>query len=383
MRRGCLQLVPAFRRLGAGGTRPFKTTRRESGGFMKHSIIKSLVTISAAMCGGHAYAQSIAPEPAPNIASQAFGMGGLITTGAVTAVGGAAGGGIVPWALIGGYTTQDQVGGTAFYTHVFLRNYQLATYGGLFALSDRVELSFAHQDFQLGSTGSALDGKIFNALGLPASTPESALPHSLQLGGGNYDLNQDIIGVKVRLYGNAVYDQDSLIPQIAVGYEYHHNENQSFIRTIGTRPAGNEYYLAATKVWLNGLFGHYTMLTATLDATNAVQNGLLGFGGVGVDGPKNGYHIEPEFAAGYWINNNIVVGGEYRLMPHYQLVAPGNVPGYGPLGSALSKTSDWKDLYVAYFPVKYLSLTLAYADLGTIASEKNQNGVYLSATASF
>ncbi len=338
-------------------------------------IAAAIVTIP------YARAQTVAPEPAPNLESHMFDMGGLITTGAVTAVGGAAGGGIVPWALIGGYTTKDQVGGTAFYTHVFLRNYQLATYGGLFALSNRVEVSFAHQDFELGGTGGTLDGKIIGALGLPSSTPASALPHALQL--NNANLNQDIIGVKVRLYGNAVYDQDTLIPEISAGYEYHHNENTSFVRAIGTRPSGNEFYLAATKVWLHGLFGHYTMVTGTLDFTNAIQNGLLGFGGVGTNGPKTGYHVEPEFAVGYWINNNLVIGGEYRFMPHYQVVAPGNVPGFGPLGNALSKTSDWKDLYVAYFPVKYFSVTLAYADLGTIASEKNQNGVYLSGTASF
>ncbi len=328
-----------------------------------------------------ALAQTIAPEPPPNLAAHMFNMGGLITTGAVTDVGGASGGGIVPWALIGGYTTRDQVGGTAFYTHVFLRNYQLATYGGLFAISNRIEISFAHQDFQLGSTGNVLDGKILGALGARAGTPDSALPHALQL--GNADIKQDIIGVKVRLYGNAVYDQNTLLPEVSVGYAYHHIENVSFVRAIGTRPSGNEYYVSATKVWLDGLFGHYTMVTATLDVTNAVQNGLLGFGGVGPNGPKDGYHVEPEFAVGYWLTNNLVLGGEYRFMPHYQLVAPGNVPGYGPLGNALSKTSNWKDVYLAYFPVKNLSLTLAYADLGTVASEKNQNGVYLSATASF
>ncbi|GLR65345.1 hypothetical protein GCM10010909_00230 [Acidocella aquatica] len=344
--------------------------------FLSASLI--LAASAIAPC---AFAQIVAPEPAPNLQAHMFDMGGLVTTGAVTAIGGAAGGGIVPWALIGGYTTQDQVGGTAFYTHVFLRNYQLSTYGGLFALSNRVEVSFAHQDFALGGTGGTLDGKIIGALGLPASTPDSALPHALQL--NNANINQDIIGIKVRLYGNAVYDQDTLIPEISMGYEYHRNENTSFVRAIGTRPTGNEYYLAATKVWLHGLFGHYTMVTGTLDVTNAIQNGLLGFGGVGPNGPKNGYHVEPEFAVGYWINNNLVIGGEYRFMPHYQVVAPGNVPGYGPLGNALSKTSDWKDVYIAYFPVKYLSVTLAYADLGTIASEKNQNGVYLSGTASF
>lgn len=352
-----------------------------SSGSRSRPVILALLIVATTAVAPCAHAQTIATEPAPDLESHMFDMGGLITTGAVTAVGGAAGGGIVPWALIGGYTTKDEVGGTAFYTHVFLRNYQLATYGGLLALSNRVEVSFAHQDFQLGGTGGTLDGKIIGALGLPASTPDSALPHALQL--NNANLNQDIIGVKVRLFGNAVYDQNTLLPEVSAGYEYHRNENTSFVRAIGTRPTGSEYYVAATKVWLHGLLGHYTMVTATLDVTNAIQNGLLGFGGVGPNGPKTGYHVEPEFAVGYWINNNLVVGGEYRFMPHYQVVAPRNVPGYGPLGNALSKTSDWKDVYIAYFPVKYLSVTLAYADLGTIASEKNQNGVYLSGTASF
>ncbi|MCE5360676.1 MAG: DUF3034 family protein, partial [Acidithiobacillus sp.] len=58
-----------------------------------------------------------------------FGMGRLLGTGAVTAVDGAAGGGINPWAVISGYGTNQQIGGTAFYSHVLLNNYNMDAYG--------------------------------------------------------------------------------------------------------------------------------------------------------------------------------------------------------------------------------------------------------------
>jgi hypothetical protein len=50
-------------------------------------------------------------------------------TGAVTQVEGAAGGGLVPWALIGGLGTDAQVGATAFVTYVSMRDFALRTAG--------------------------------------------------------------------------------------------------------------------------------------------------------------------------------------------------------------------------------------------------------------
>ncbi|MFA7657589.1 DUF3034 family protein [Acidithiobacillus thiooxidans] len=71
-------------------------------------------------------------------------------------------------------------------------------------------------------------------------------------------------------------------------------------------------------------------------------------------------------------------------MPQNQLIAPSSGAGnFSTLGNAVSKTSAWKDVYVAWFPYKQLSVTAAYVDLGTIATEKNQNGLYLSLTSSF
>ena len=40
--------------------------------------------------------------------------------------------------------------------------------------------------------------------------------------------------------------------------------------------------------------------------------------------------------------------------------------------------SHWKDIFVAWFPNKNINLTLAYVDLGRIATINNQTGWYLS-----
>ncbi|MEL5848452.1 MAG: DUF3034 family protein [Candidatus Igneacidithiobacillus chanchocoensis] len=80
---------------------------------------------------------------------------------------------------------------------------------------------------------------------------------------------------------------------------------------------------------------------------------------------------------GVFLNRHVVLGGEYRAMPQNQLI------GNNALGDAVSKTSAWKDVYVAWFPYKQLSLTAAYVDLGTIATEQSQSGLYLSLTTSF
>lgn len=40
----------------------------------------------------------------------------LLLTGGLSQVEGSAGGGLVPWAVIGGYGTRDEIGANAFYT---------------------------------------------------------------------------------------------------------------------------------------------------------------------------------------------------------------------------------------------------------------------------
>ena len=49
----------------------------------------------------------------------------LLLTGGVSQVEGAAGGGLTPWALIGGYGTNNEVGGNVHYTYVKTGDYNL------------------------------------------------------------------------------------------------------------------------------------------------------------------------------------------------------------------------------------------------------------------
>ncbi len=72
-------------------------------------------------------------------------------TGAVTEIEGAAGGGLVPWALIGGLGTDEQFGATAFVTHVSTRDFALRSGGAGLDVNNRWEISFARQRFDAGS----------------------------------------------------------------------------------------------------------------------------------------------------------------------------------------------------------------------------------------
>src|SRR5579871_2318827 len=111
-------------------------------------------------------------------------------TGAVTQVEGSAGGGLVPWALIGGLETDTKAGASAFVTYVSTQDFSLRSGGVSADWHDRVELSFARQRFDVGSV-------------VPGLT-----------------LGQDIVGVKVRLAGDAVFAPDRWMPQIALGAEW-------------------------------------------------------------------------------------------------------------------------------------------------------------------
>ena len=296
-----------------------------------------------------------------------FGEGRILGTGGVTTVSGAAGGGIVPWALIGGYGDNEQIGYTAFYTNLATSNYLLNAYGGSVGIDNRVEISLAQQSLGLGNTANFLDTE----LGEPAGS-------NVPLQNGT-DLTQDIVGLKVRLFGNAIYQQNTWLPQVAFGVQYHRNHNvglggsANLLGVLGAKSNGTSYYLAATKVWLDGLWGHTTLLDVDVDATRANQNGLLGFEGV----QNTRYHYEPEVSAGIFLNRRVVLGGEYRAMPQNQLL------GDNATGNALSQTNAWKDLYVAYIPNKNFSITVAYAMLGHVATLNNQSGLYTSVTASF
>lgn len=299
---------------------------------MTFSIARLTLAILVASSAGSAAAQS---QASPD-------MGKLLATGGVSQVEGAGGGGIVPWALITGYGTRDSWGANAHYTYISTQDYKLDTYGVAIGLADRVELSVASQSFK-GSL-APLDNLI---------------------------LKQDILGIKVKLTGDAVYEQDSWLPQIAVGAMYKDNKGVKGLGALGVTSvtqlgakddSGYDYYVAATKILLE----QSLLLNLTLRATKANQMGLLGFGGDQGDSRK----VMPEVSAAYLINRHLAVGAEYRRKPHNLGVDP---------------EKAYYDAFVAWFPTKHVSVTAAYANLGkiTVFNPKTQRGLYLSVQAGF
>ena len=101
----------------------------------------------------------------------AFDHGGkLLLTGGVSQFEGAAGGGLAPWAVIGGYGTRDQIGANAFYTGISVPDYHVNTVG---ALVD-------------GTTGS--NSRSHNSV----SIPRRSVPHSDSVAVSRFDRTSSV-----------------------------------------------------------------------------------------------------------------------------------------------------------------------------------------------
>jgi hypothetical protein len=260
----------------------------------------------------------------------------LLATGGVMPVEGAAGGGLTPWALIAGLGTDEQIGGSAFCTRVQPQKFSLRSCGLAVGIRDRIEISFARQRFDLDEI-------------IPGES-----------------ISQDVFGVKVRLFGDAVFDQDRWYPQLALGAQYKKNDDFAFVPALlGARDdADLDFYLAATKVWLAGPFSRTWLANVTLRATRANQLGILGFGG----DRRDSRSLEAELGTAVFLTDSVVAGAEYRQKPDN-------------LGSFAE--DDYWDVFAAWFPTKRVSVTAAYADLGRIAMITGQHGWYLSLQGSF
>ena len=286
--------------------------------------------------------------------------GKLLLTGGVSTIAGSAGGGLTPWAVIGSNATEGEVGVSAYATRAATQDYSLNGYGVALGLHDRLELSLARQDFD-ASPAIALNG----------IAPFGVTP--------GQHIKMDVLGIKLKVAGDAVLNSDSWMPQIAVGLEHkqvHPGSIGSVLDFLGTKTSGTDVYVSATKL----LLAQSVLVNGTLRYTNANQNGLLGFGSAGPG--KNSRSLQPEFSVAYLINKNLAVGAEYRFKPN-NLQALGAAAG---LGAAL-REDDWKDIFVAWAPSKNVSLTLAYVDLGRIVpgitNNRRQTGYYLSAQVAF
>lgn len=290
----------------------------------------------------------------------------LLLTGGVSQVEGAAGGGLTPWALIGGYGTNNEVGGNIHYTYVEAEDFKLDTYGFTLGLFDRVEFSVAQQDFDV----SDLRNKVSAGLGADAI--------------GRNKLNQIIVGAKVRVFGEAVLDADTWMPQVAVGVQYKENQDKEFIKSVvvgAKSDHGTDVYVAATKLLLD----KNLLLNGTLRFTKANQFGLLGFGG----DKHDSYQPMLEVSAAYLLRKDLAIGAEYRMKPN-NLRSPANAALFGGANVVNLQEDDAFDVFLAYAPTKNISLTAAYVYLGNIATVKavdadygKQDAVYLSAQIGF
>lgn len=263
--------------------------------------------------------------------------GRLIATGGASSIEGAAGGGITPWAVLAGYGEQHEWGATAFATTVNLPDYRLGVAGLALAYDNRVELSFARQRFDLGT-----------------------LVHRLNLPEDN--LGQDVLGLKVRLFGDVIYDA---LPQVSLGLEYKHQTHFDIPSLVGAkRDSDVEGYLAASRLFMGAAFGYNVLVNGSLRYSRANETGLLGFGG----DRRDSRSLLKEGSLALLLNPRWAVGVEYREKPD---------------NLSFAGESDWADVFVGYFPNKHVSFVLAYARLGEIATLDNQNGTYLSVQGSF
>ena len=274
--------------------------------------------------------------------------GKFLLTAGFSDLEGSGGGGLVPLAFITGYGSSDSWGANAHFTNIQLKDFQLRTYGAAVGALDRVELSYTRQEFNV--TGTPLDG-----LGV----------------------SQDILGLKIKLLGDAVYGQDSWLPQIAVGAEYHRNDGIDHAAQVGlagvtsvtqlgaTSEHGTDIYLAATKIFLS----ESLVVNAVVRATKANEFGLLGFGG----DLKNTYSYKPEGTIAYLLTRHLAVGSEIRTRPRNLTV---------------DDESTAYDMFIGWTPTKNLSLVAAYLNIGGVLGPatgvtRHQDGPYISIQAGF
>lgn len=263
--------------------------------------------------------------------------GRLVATGGASNLDGAAGGGITPWAILTGYGEKNEWGATAFATTVNLPDYRLDVAGLALAYDNRIELSFARQRFDLGALVSKLD--------LPEDT-----------------LGQDIFGVKLRLFGDVIYDD---LPQVSLGLEHKHQHDFLIPSLVGAqRDSDTEGYIAASRLFMGAAFGYNLLVNGSLRYSRANETGLLGFGG----DRRDTRSVLKEGSIAVLFNPRWALGLEYREKPD---------------NLSFAGESDWADLFLGYFPNKHLSVVLAYARLGEVATLDNQNGTYLSVQGSF
>ena len=292
----------------------------------------------------------------------------LIASGGITGFEGTAGGGITPWAFIGGYTSKEEISYSANVQYSSLNDYSLTTAGAGISLFDRVEISIQRQRLDISA---GLTSNVFALL------TEGAVTNA-----NSTTIDQDIVGAKVKLFGDGVFTQNSWAPQIALGAQYKKNRDvdSSLSLPDGTVPlpeigvplllgakddSGTDIYLSATKLWLGIPSGYNLLTNLTARYTKANVFGLLGFGAEGNDNAK----VEWEGSVAVLVSPTTAIGTEFRTQTNR-------------LGG-LAEEDTVVDAFIAYFPNKSISITAAYVDLGNLPLQESSSGFYLTVNGNF
>ncbi|QDG33873.1 DUF3034 family protein [Alteromonas mediterranea] len=292
----------------------------------------------------------------------------LIASGGITGFEGTAGGGITPWAFIGGYTSKEEISYSANVQYLSLNDYSLTTAGAGISLFDRVEISVQRQRLDISA---GLTSNVFALL------TEGAVTNA-----NSATIEQDIVGAKVKLVGDGVFTQNSWAPQVAIGAQYKKNRDfdSSLSLPDGTVPlpeigvplllgakddSGTDVYVSATKLWLGTPSGYNLLINLTARYTKANVFGLLGFGTEENDNAK----LEWEGSLALLISPTTAIGTEFRTQTNR-------------LGG-LAEEDTVVDAFIVYFPNKSISITAAYVDLGNLPLQESSSGFYLSVNGNF
>jgi hypothetical protein len=142
----------------------------------------------------------------PALAQSELRNGGkLVLTNGISTVEGTSGGGLAPWAVIAGNETRDGVGIQAAATAAEVKSYDFRSFNVAIGIKDRVELSYARQNFNTNEIGGAL--------GL----------------GNDFAFDQDIYGAKVKLFGDLVYGPE-MLPAVAIGVQVKKSLDASVVK---------------------------------------------------------------------------------------------------------------------------------------------------------
>jgi hypothetical protein len=211
-------------------------------------------------------------------------------------------------------------------------DYELNVQGVAVGWNNRVEVALAQQRFDIPTLAGALD--------LPVDR-----------------FRQQVVSAKLRVVGDLVYTP---WPQLSLIAQHKRQQDFAVPSLVGAvDDSDTDWLLSAGKLWLAGAGGYNLLANLNLRSTRANQTGLLGFGG----DQRDSRSLVWEGSVALLIDRHWALGYEYRQKPDN-------------LGFA--REDDWQDAFVAWFPNKRLAVVAAWADLGDIATLRDQRGWYLS-----